>query len=61
MRWVEFDFEDRLWRIPTDRMKMRSPHVVPLAKQAISILTGLREYTGNGRLVFPCTRKTEDS
>jgi integrase len=54
--WAEFDFDDRLWRIPADRMKMRSPHVVPLAKQAISILTGLREYTGNGRLVFPSAR-----
>jgi integrase len=54
--WAEFDFDDRLWRIPADRMKMRSPHVVPLAKQSISILTGLREYTGNGRLVFPSAR-----
>jgi integrase len=54
--WTEFDFEDRLWRIPGERMKMRLPHVVPLAKQAISILTGLREYTGNGKFLFPNSR-----
>ena len=51
--WAEFDFEDRLWRIRAERMKMRLPHVVPLAKQAVSILSGLREYTGNGKFLFP--------
>ena len=54
--WSEFDFDERLWRIPAERMKMRLPHIVPLAKQAIQILTGLREFTGRGRLVFPSVR-----
>lgn len=54
--WTEFDFEDRLWRIPASRMKMRLPHIVPLAKQTIHILTGLQEYTGAGRFVFPSVR-----
>jgi len=54
--WSEFGFEDRLWRIPAERMKMRMPHIVPLAQQAIDILTGLREFTGGGRLVFPSVR-----
>ena len=51
--WSEIDFDDKLWRIPAGRMKMRLPHIVPMAEQAIQILTGLREYTGNSRLVFP--------
>jgi integrase len=54
--WAEFDFDDRLWRIPASRMKMRMPHIVPLAKQAVPILAGLREYTGNGKFVFPSSR-----
>lgn len=29
-RWEEFDTEARLWRIPAERMKMRTPHIVPL-------------------------------
>jgi integrase len=51
--WPEFDFDDRLWRIPDQRMKMRLPHLVPLADQAMTILTALKEYTGNGKLLFP--------
>lgn len=51
--WAEFDFEDKLWRIPAYRMKMRFPHLVPLAEQAVVILTALKEYTGNGKLLFP--------
>ncbi len=29
--WDEIDFERRLWTIPADRMKKRTPHVVPLS------------------------------
>ncbi len=57
--WSEFDFDDRLWRIPAERMKMRTPHLVPLAPQVINILQELREYTGNGRLVFPSIKNRE--
>jgi integrase len=39
--------------IPAKRMKMESPHIVPLAEQAVEILRALRLLTGNGRLVFP--------
>jgi hypothetical protein len=28
--WSEVDFEDALWRIPGERMKMRQEHIVPL-------------------------------
>ena len=34
-------------------MKMKEPHLVPLSKQAIEILTKLKELTGSGRYVFP--------
>ncbi|MGA7238209.1 MAG: tyrosine-type recombinase/integrase, partial [Bryobacteraceae bacterium] len=38
-RWDEFDFEAKRWSIPAVRMKMQAPHIVPLADQAIEVLT----------------------
>jgi len=34
-RWDEFDVEAAEWRIPAERMKMRTPHIVPLSVQAV--------------------------
>ena len=36
--WEEFDFENAMWEIPAERMKMGNPHLVPLSRQAIEIL-----------------------
>ncbi|CAH2409336.1 tyrosine-type recombinase/integrase [Mesorhizobium escarrei] len=54
--WDEFDFKSSVWTIPEGRMKMRRPHRVPLSRQAVSVLTSLREITGGGSLLFPCVR-----
>ncbi|CAH2405224.1 tyrosine-type recombinase/integrase [Mesorhizobium ventifaucium] len=54
--WDEFDFESSVWTIPEGRMKMRRPHRVPLSKQALSVLTSLREISGGGLLLFPSVR-----
>ena len=51
--WSEFDFEDRLLRIPGEKMKMSRDHLVPLSPQAIVVLETLRPYSGEGRYVFP--------
>jgi integrase len=42
-----------MWRIPGERMKMETPHLVPLSKQALALLKELREVSGGGELVFP--------
>lgn len=52
MEWNEIDFETKLWRIPAEKMKMAQPHIVPLSKQAIELLEGLRPLTGNKQYVF---------
>lgn len=52
-RWDEFDLETQRWCIPADRMKMKSPHIVPLSAQAIEALELLRTISGDGALVFP--------
>jgi integrase len=54
--WKEFDLDARVWTIPANRMKMRRPHRVPLAPQAIAILEELRTLTGQYELLFPGVR-----
>ena len=54
--WSEFDLDAGVWSIPAEKMKMKRPHRVPLAPQALAILTGLREITGGGKYVFPSVR-----
>jgi integrase len=51
-KWSEFDMGTARWDIPAERMKMRTPHIVPLATQSIEVLTSLRELTGNSEWVF---------
>lgn len=52
--WADIDWEAATWSIPAERMKMRRPHRVPLSRQVISMLTELRNVTGDGQLLFPC-------
>jgi integrase len=52
-RWSEIDIEARRWDVPAERMKMRTPHVVPLATQTIELLELLRTISGHGELLFP--------
>lgn len=62
--WSEFeglDTPEPLWRIPPERMKMRSEHLVPLPPQALALLDEIRRANiylaaGNmkfGRFLFP--------
>lgn len=51
--WEEFDIDGRRWSIPATRMKMKTPHIVPLSLQAIEVLELLRTISGAGELVFP--------
>ena len=55
-RWCEFDLEARRWNIPAERMKMKTPHIVPLATQAIELLELLHSISGGGDLLFPGDR-----
>lgn len=52
-RWDEFDFEAMRWSIPAGRMKMQTPHIVPLSRQAIEVLELLQTISGDEQLVFP--------
>ena len=54
--WEEFDFDEALWKIPAEKMKMRQSHFVPLSAQALEILTELKQLTGMSKYVFPSAR-----
>lgn len=63
-RWSEVDFETAMWTIPGEReplegvkhshrgSKMRTPHLVPLSRQALIILEKIKSMSGNRELIF---------
>ncbi len=57
--WSEFDLAGATWTIPKERMKARRPHVVPLPRQAVAILTTLEEISGGYPLLFPGQQKAD--
>ena len=52
-KWSEWDRETGRWSIPAERMKMKTPHIVPLSTQATEILELLYTVTGSRELMFP--------
>ncbi len=52
-QWSEIDFENKLWIIPAERMKMRLEHKVPLSPQTIEILERLKPISGHRKYLFP--------
>jgi len=55
-RWEEFDLEAAEWRIPPERMKMKTPHIVPLSRQALAVLADLDKLRAGRSLLFPGER-----
>lgn len=63
-RWAEIDFEQKLWTIPAEReaiagvkyahrgAKMKTPQLVPLSSQALTLLQDIYQYTGKSLFVF---------
>ena len=60
-RWSEFDLQAKEWRIPAERMKMKTEHIVPLSTQAVQVLQSLHPITGKGELLFPGERDRKKS
>ena len=54
--WDDIDLDKAVWRIPAEKMKMKSPHIVPLSKQTVSILKKIHPLTSEARYVFPSER-----
>jgi len=58
--WEEFDLENKLWRIPASRMKMKTEHIVPLSDQAVNLIRKIKPISGGYELVFPSERKRSE-
>ncbi|WP_420429064.1 tyrosine-type recombinase/integrase [Kordiimonas sp.] len=56
MEWAEVDLKTREWRIPKVKTKMRDAHLVPLSRQAVTIIKELQPLTGRGKYLFPSVR-----
>lgn len=50
--WDEFNFEKGLWVIPSERMKKRIEHTIPLPTQALILLSELKSYCGSSDYLF---------
>lgn len=59
-RWDEIDYENKLWRIPAERMKRNRLHTVPLTTQALNILKEMLTISGNREHIFPGERNPRD-
>ena len=56
-KWQDIDLEDSEWRFVVS--KTETPHIVPLARQALEILREIEPLTGEGTYVFPSARNTK--
>ena len=56
-KWADIDLDAAEWRFTVPKTK--TPHIVPLAAQAVAILRDLQPLTGSGPYVFPCARSTQ--
>ena len=54
MQWADIDFDAAEWRFLVT--KTQTPHIVPLATQALEVLRTLQTLTGAGTFVFPGAR-----
>ena len=65
-QWSEIDLDKAEWVLPAKRRKLSQVRkkanraiddfIIPLSQQAVAILSDLKQYTGNGRLMFPSNR-----
>lgn len=56
--WVEIDRDKAEWRIPAERMKMSTEHIVPLSRQALVTLDELEKLTGGKSHLFASPRSS---
>ncbi|MBB5393053.1 MULTISPECIES: integrase arm-type DNA-binding domain-containing protein [unclassified Herbaspirillum] len=59
--WAEFDMQAKRWNIPAERMKMDTPHVVPLSRQALALLEEIKKVSFGSDYLFPGERDQNKS
>src|SRR5262249_8572605 len=56
MEWCEVDWDTERWTIPAAKMKTGWDHVVPLSRQALTILRSVQQLPGHRRYAFSCSK-----
>ncbi len=54
--WGEIDFENQLWVIPAEKMKMKRSHKIPLTPSTLRLLELLKPVSGHRQYIFPADR-----
>ena len=52
-KWSEIDFDNQLWKIPAERMKMKEAHIVPLIPFTLKLFQTLKAINSYSDFVFP--------
>lgn len=60
-KWDEINLDERLWRIPAERMKANREHIVPLSSQALLILEVMKTISFNRVHIFPSRNDPKQS
>lgn len=56
LEWDEINWDEELIELPASKMKMKQPHIIPLCKQALTILRELDTMPRRGKYIFPSAR-----
>jgi integrase len=61
-RWNDIDFDNNIWTIPAENMKMKRDHIIPLSWQVIALLKEQQEEVApfNTEWVFPSQNKLKN-
>lgn len=51
-KWKEINFNEKVWIIPAERMKMRKAHIVPLSTQTVQLFENLKAFGGDWEHCF---------
>lgn len=52
-KWDEINLDEKLWRIPAERMKANREHIVPLSPHALILLDVMKTISINREHIFP--------
>lgn len=52
-KWNDIDFDNKVWNIPAEQMKMKKSHTVPLSSEVVGFLEELHNLTGAEVYLFP--------
>ncbi|WP_376769142.1 tyrosine-type recombinase/integrase [Neoaquamicrobium sediminum] len=50
--WSHIDLKGKRWTVPAHLTKMRREHIIPLSRQAVTILEAVQKFSGKVGLCF---------